>query len=74
MQYNYYYTCEVEGRVGEQSLDDGEKEAGFALKFAPIDEAIVANSAFRGSSMKQRMVEREKGERSFPRTVLQKNL
>lgn len=60
VQYNYYYTCEVEREVGEQDLDDSEKEAGFALKFVPIDEAIAANSAFRGSSMKQQMVEREK--------------
>ena len=60
VQYNYYYTCEVEHEVGEQDLDDSEKEAGFALKFVPIDEAIAANSAFRGSSMKQQMVEREK--------------
>ena len=60
VQYNYYYTCEVEHEVGEQDLDDSEKEAGFALKFVPIAEAIAANSAFRGSSMKQQMVEREK--------------
>lgn len=60
VQYNYYYTCEVEHEVGEQDLDDSEKEAGFALKFVPIDEAIATNSAFRGSSMKQQMVEREK--------------
>lgn len=60
VQYNYYYTCEVEREVGEQDLDDSEKEAGFALKFVPIDEAIAANGAFRGSPMKQQMVEREK--------------
>lgn len=60
IQYNYYYTCEVEDEIGEQSLDEGEKEADFVLKFVPIEEAIKTNDAFQGKPMKKQMVEREK--------------
>ena len=60
VQYNYYYTCEVEDKIGEQDLDDEEKDAEFVLKFVPIEEAIKTNSAFQGKSIKKQMVKREK--------------
>ena len=60
VQYNYYYTCEVEDKIGEQDLDDKEKDAEFVLKFVPIEEAIKTNSAFQGKPIKKQMVEREK--------------
>lgn len=60
VQYNYYYTCEVEDKIGEQNLDDGEKDADFVLKFIPIEVAIKINDAFQGKPIKKQMVEREK--------------
>ena len=60
VQHNYYYTCEVEDKIGEQNLDDGEKDAEFVLKFVPIEEAIKTNDAFQGKPIKKQMVEREK--------------
>lgn len=60
VQYNYYYTCEVEDKIGEQDLDDEEKDAEFVLKFVPIEEAIKTNSAFQGKPIKKQMIEREK--------------
>ena len=59
MQYNYYYLCETENKIGAQSLDDGEKEAGFVLKFVSIDEAIRTNNNFQGEPIKKYVVERE---------------
>ena len=61
-QQNFYYTCEVEKEIGEQNLDESEKEAEFVLTFVPIDKAIKENAAFRTdkSPVKQQMVEREK--------------
>lgn len=60
VQYNYYYTCEVEDKIDEQDLDDGEKDAEFVLKFVPIEEAIKTNSAFQGKPIEKQMIEREK--------------
>ncbi len=61
IQQNFYYTCRVEDEIGEQELDEDEKDAEFVLKFVPIDEAIRANTVFESDSafMKQ-MAEREK--------------
>ena len=60
VQYNYYYyLCETENEIGTQSLDDGEKELGFVLKFVPIDEAIQVNKNFQGEPIKKYVVERE---------------
>jgi len=61
IQQNFYYICKVEDKVGSQELDDGEKALDFVLKFAPIEEAVAANSAFESNDpfMKQ-MAEREK--------------
>ena len=60
IQYNYYYTCKVEDEIGEQDLDDREKDAEFVLKFVPIEEAIKVNDAFEGKPIKKTNVEREK--------------
>jgi 8-oxo-dGTP pyrophosphatase MutT (NUDIX family) len=61
VQQNFYYTCKVEDKIGEQDLDDGEKALDFVLKFVPIEEAIAANSAFESDDpFKKQMVEREK--------------
>lgn len=59
VQYNYYYLCETENEIGTQSLDDGEKELGFVLKFVSIDEAIRANNNFQGEPIEKYTVERE---------------
>ena len=59
VQSNYYYLCETENEIGTQSLDDGEKEAEFVLKFVPIDEAIQVNKNFQGEPIKKYVVERE---------------
>ena len=61
IQQNFYYTCRVEDEVGSQELDDGEKALDFVLKFVPMEEAIVANSAFESDDpFKKQMAEREK--------------
>lgn len=61
IQYNYYYTCRVEDEIGEQDLDDREKDADFVLKFVPIDKAIDANTALETDDLfRQQMAEREK--------------
>jgi 8-oxo-dGTP pyrophosphatase MutT (NUDIX family) len=61
VQQNFYYTCKVEDKIGEQDLDDGEKALDFVLKFVPIEEAIAVNSAFESDDpFKKQMVEREK--------------
>ena len=59
VQYNYYYLCETENEIGTQSLDDGEKELGFVLKFVSIDEAIRTNNNFQGEPIEKYTVERE---------------
>lgn len=59
VQYNYYYLCETENEIGTQSLDDGEKELRFVLKFVSIDEAIRTNNNFQGEPIEKNTVERE---------------
>ena len=61
IQQNFYYTCKVEDEIGEQALDDDEKALDFVLKFVPIEEAIVVNTAFKSEdTFKQQMAERER--------------
>ena len=61
VQQNLYYTCSVKDEIGDQELDEGEKDAEFVLKFVPIEEAIKTNAAFSGGKpLKMQMVEREK--------------
>ena len=61
VQQNFYYTCKVEDKIGEQDLDDGEKDLDFVLEFIPVEKAIQANAVFESSdSFKKQMAEREK--------------
>ena len=61
VQYNYYYTCGVENEIGEQNLDDGERDADFVLEFVLIEKAIAVNAAFESEDkFKKQMAEREK--------------
>ncbi len=61
VQQNFYYTCRVEDKIGEQDLDDGEKDLEFVLEFIPVEKAIQANAVFESSdSFKKQMAEREK--------------
>lgn len=61
VQQNFYYTCKVENEIGEQNLDDKEKEADFILKFVPIEEAICANASYKSDNLlKKQSVERER--------------
>ncbi|MBR0467573.1 NUDIX domain-containing protein [Candidatus Saccharibacteria bacterium] len=61
IQQNFYYTCKVEDEIGEQNLDDGEKDLDFVLRFAPVEEAIRTNAGFKSDDpFKKQMAEREK--------------
>ena len=60
-QENYYYLCETEGTQGAQDLDEYEKDAGFMLVYADIDEAIKTNSLFTSySKADEIMIDRER--------------
>ena len=60
-QENFYYLCETEDAQGAQDLDEYEKDAGFILVYADIDEAIKTNSLFRSDSkVDEIMIGREK--------------
>ena len=60
-QENYYYLCETEGTQGAQDLDEYEKDAGFMLVYADIDEAIKTNSLFTSDSKADEiMIDRER--------------
>lgn len=60
-QENYYYRCEVEDKEGSQNLDEYEKDAGFMLVYADIDEAIRTNGEYRSECFfNEVMIGREK--------------
>ncbi len=61
IQQNFYYICKVKDEIGEQDLDDSEKDLDFVLKFVPVEEAIRANTVFESDNpfLKQ-MAERER--------------
>ena len=60
-QENYYYLCETEDICGAQDLDEYEKDAGFMLVYADIDEAIKTNSLFTSDSKADEiMIDRER--------------
>lgn len=60
-QENYYYRCEVEDEEGSQNLDEYEKDAGFMLVYADIDEAIKTNGEYRSECFfNEVMIGREK--------------
>ncbi|MCR5329063.1 MAG: NUDIX domain-containing protein [Saccharofermentans sp.] len=46
-QENYYYFCEAEDEAGSQNLDENEKDAGFSLVYADIDDAIRTNGEYK---------------------------
>ena len=61
VQENFYYTCEVESEIGNQELEDDEKQFDYALRFVPIEEAIATNAAFKSKNVfLEQMVKREK--------------
>ncbi len=43
LQDNYYYLCDVEEKIGEQMLDEYEKEEGYILKWVHPSVAIKTN-------------------------------
>ena len=60
-QENYYYRCEVKDEAGTQNLDEYEKDAGFMLVYADIDEAIKTNGEYRSECFfNEVMIGREK--------------
>ena len=60
-QENYYYLCRTEDEAGTQNLDDYEKDAGFKLVYADIDEAIKTNGEYRSDCFfNEIMIKREK--------------
>ena len=44
IQENYYYLCDVEDNIEEQSLDDYEEEEKFVLEYTTLEHAIDINS------------------------------
>ena len=60
-QENYYYLCRTENVAGSQNLDEYEKEAGFKLVYADIDEAIKVNGEYKSDVyFNEVMIGREK--------------
>lgn len=51
VQENFYYTCEVESEIGNQELEDDEKQLDYVLRFVPIEEAIAINAAFKSKNV-----------------------
>ena len=45
-QENFYYFCETDDSISEQSLDDYEAESGFTLRYVTIEEAIRTNERY----------------------------
>jgi 8-oxo-dGTP pyrophosphatase MutT (NUDIX family) len=44
-QNSYYYLCDIEDGLSETALDEYEREYGYKLTIASIDDAISANAA-----------------------------
>jgi hypothetical protein len=42
---SYYYLCSVEDGLSETALDEYEREYGYKLTVASVDDAISANAA-----------------------------
>ena len=60
-QETYYYLCATEDTCGAQALDEYEKDAGFMLVYADIDEAIKTNILFTSDSkVDEIMIDRER--------------
>lgn len=59
-QENFYYFCKTGKTISAQELDDYEFEAGFALRYVDIDEAIKVNAAYRSEDFfNEIMIKRE---------------
>lgn len=56
---SYYYICEVAQNLGEQSLDQYEKDLGFTPEWVDIDEAISTNKKVIDSESFPRWTPRE---------------
>ena len=48
-QENFYFFCDTEDQITEQTLDDYERYAEFVLRFVDIDEAIRTNNNYCSS-------------------------
>ena len=59
VQDNYYYICECEEKVVEQSLDDYESDEKFTLEFINPEEAIFININENHGPKDQNMLKRE---------------
>lgn len=60
-QENYYYFCDVTGKINSQNLDPYEAEAGFELRVVSFEEAIDTNGVFESDDLFDSiMVERER--------------
>ena len=51
VQENFYYICEVGSEIGNQELEDDEKQLDYVLRFVPIEEAIATNAAFKSKNV-----------------------
>jgi ADP-ribose pyrophosphatase YjhB (NUDIX family) len=56
---SYYYICEVNPNLGEQSLDQYERDLGFKPLWIDIDKAISINKMLIGSNYFPRWTPRE---------------
>lgn len=56
---SFYYFCEVDDELGEQSLEQVEKDQGFEPVWIDIDEAILVNQGFIDSNNFARWTPRE---------------
>ncbi len=59
IQDNYYYLCDVEGRVQAQDLDGYEAEEQFTLEYVEPGKAIFVNRNANHGPKDQIMLERE---------------
>lgn len=59
IQDNYYYLCDVEDKIGEQKLDDYEKDERFTLEYVTPKEIIWTNKACNHIEADKIMIERE---------------
>lgn len=58
---SYYYECKIDTLLGEQSLDQYEKDLGFKPEWVDMDDAITNNKSIMNSRQKEipRWVPRE---------------
>lgn len=56
---SFYYICEVDPNLGEQTLDQYEKDLGFTPMWVDIDKAILTNQMLIGTNNFPRWTSRE---------------